>query len=137
MRSLAQLAGFVDENDFPELLMMYSVGASMLRCIQEPYRRNEIKQGYKYLICDIGGTKVKMNLYETKEPLDANSNILSERQCNWDTNYMKKPCQLFVGAQDIRKLLEIHALSLLRKTRTDLSTRDEIVGFMKLVDDIF
>lgn len=114
LKSLTQTAGIVDKHDHPNRLIMYSEEASILRYLQEPHHRTDrIKQGHTYLICDIGGSKVKMSLYEIKEPRDTRNNMKGEQRCDWDINYMNELPQLSVGAQSVIKRCEAYVLSRL------------------------
>lgn len=122
LKSLVQIAGIIDENDHPARLIMYSEEASILRYLQEPNDR--IKQGHKYLICDVGGSKVRMSLYEIKEPLDTRNNMKGERYCHWDKNFMKEDPELPVGAQNIVKQCEAYVLSKLSTPDTNFTLED-------------
>ncbi|CAO3657358.1 unnamed protein product [Mucor hiemalis] len=113
LRSLVQKAGIINEQDHPGRLLMYSEGASLLRALQQPKFGGIINQGCTYMICDIGGSSVKMSLFDITEPLDARSDIKGERFCEWDVNYMKKPPQLSIGLQNIIKQCEFYVLSRL------------------------
>lgn len=125
LKSLAQAAGIVDKHDHPFRLIMYSEEASILRYLQEPHSPDRMKQGHKYLICDIGGSKVKMSLYEIKEPRNTRNNMKGEQLCDWDTNYMNEPPQLFVGAQSVIKRCEKYVLSRLSLPENMFSLEEE------------
>ncbi|CAO3657257.1 unnamed protein product [Mucor hiemalis] len=117
LRSLVQLAGVVSEHDHPDRLLMYSEGASILRALQDPtfssyYNRGDfIKSGYKYLICDVGGSKVKMNTYIMKLPPGTSTDIKVEYKCDWDENYTKLPARLLKGTHNLHEQCKEYLLS--------------------------
>ncbi|CAO3620620.1 unnamed protein product [Mucor hiemalis] len=113
LRSLVQMAGIIDEQDHHDRLMMYNEGESALRALQLPVYEGIIKQGCTYMICNIGGSKVKMSLFDIKEPLDSRNNIKGASLREWDVNYMNQSPQLSIGLQNIFKQHELYILSRL------------------------
>ncbi|CAO3657354.1 unnamed protein product [Mucor hiemalis] len=113
LRSLAQMAGIVDKHDHPDRLLMYSEGASILSHLQVLNMGHNIKQGYTYLICDMGGTGIRMSLYDVKEPSNTSNNFKSESYHDWDMKYSKEPSQLLIGARDISVQCQRYILSRL------------------------
>ncbi|CAO3657385.1 unnamed protein product [Mucor hiemalis] len=132
LRSLIQKAGIIDEQDHPGRLLMYSEGASVLRVLQTPDFDGIIKQGYTYMVCDMGGSKVKMSLFDIKEPLNTRTDIKGERLRQWDINYMMEPSQLFKGLRDIERQCEIYILSRLPVfvKRYNVDENDSQDGFL-------
>lgn len=115
LRSLAQIAGIVDKGDHPDRLLMYGEGESIIRILQEPNHcfSNNIKHGYRYLICDMKDTEIKMSMYNIELPVDAETNIKVGQRCDWDINYMNEPPQLRIGTQDLLKKCETYLKSKL------------------------
>ncbi|CAO3628313.1 unnamed protein product [Mucor hiemalis] len=138
LRSLAQMAGFVDAHDHQDRLMLFSEGASILRMLQEPYMNENIKQGRRYLICDMGGSKIKSSLHHIKEALNTANNIKGEIYCDWDVNYMKEPSRLPLGMQDIERSCEAYLLSRLfpSSTTTDFLDQKELTDLDRFVRSV-
>lgn len=111
LRSLVQMAGIIDENDHPDRLMMYNEGESIIRALQTPSYTGSIKQGYTYLVCDVGGGHVKMSLIDVKEPDITRKNIKKAVFREWDVNYAKVPSRLLVGKESFLKSAETFLLS--------------------------
>lgn len=115
LRSLVKLSGMLGEHDHPDRLLMYSEGASILRALQYPlhsqFNGDIIKAGYKYLICDVGGSKVKMNSYIMKLPPGTGTNIKVEYRCDWDENYTKVPSRLPFGTQNLNEKCKTYLIS--------------------------
>ncbi|CAO3657343.1 unnamed protein product [Mucor hiemalis] len=103
LRSLVQRAGVINEQDHPDRLLMYSEGASALRALQTTDYAGIIKQGYRYMVCDIGRSKVKMSIYDIIEPLDTRVDTKGERFCEWDVNYMNEESTLVMNTKSFRQ----------------------------------
>ncbi|CAO3657383.1 unnamed protein product [Mucor hiemalis] len=124
-RSLVQKVGVIEEEDHPGRLLMYSEGASVLRALKTPKFDGIIKQGY-YMVCDIGGSKVKMSLFDVTEPRDTRNNIKDARFREWDVKYMVEPSQLSIRLQNIIKRYELYILSMLSPSVKMFNTDDNI-----------
>lgn len=84
LKSLAIQGGIVSETDHQQRLIMYGETEAILRFVQEQgkdSKKNEnLKQGHGYLVCDLGGSKVKMQHYTIIEPING---VLGERRMKW------------------------------------------------------
>jgi hypothetical protein len=144
LRALAIRAGIVSEQDHPRRLIMYGEAEAILRYVQESGCSPTIKlrQGHKYMICDLGGSKVKMHLYSITEPQDSFNSMLGESQCKWNVENADNPVLEF-GSQNILEGLETYALNELfpgsNFTVKDLEDRlvDRRKDFGKFIEGLF
>lgn len=111
LRGLAIAAGIVGATDHAQRLIMYGETEAILRFVQEEGKEKEsavnLRQGHEYLICDLGGSKVKMHHYAIIEPID---NVLGERLLKWQGQLGPELCQ---GGRNIVENLEKLALKKL------------------------
>lgn len=125
LRSLVQMAGIIDENDHLDRLLMYGEGESVIRALQTPNFTCFLKQGYTYLICDMGGSDVKMSLFDVKEPDITRNNTKKAVFREWDINYATVPSRLFIGTESFLKPAETYLLSRL-STSSQAFTVDDV-----------
>lgn len=113
LKSLAVEAGIVSAGDHPQRLIMYDETEAVLRFVQEQSKhhskRAQLKQGHEYLVCDVGGTKVKMGHYTMKEPI--HDGVLGQRRMPWPTNEI--PSTFVQGGKNIVENLELLAVKKL------------------------
>lgn len=148
VRALFELAGLVKKRDHPNRLLMYSEGVSVMRALQTPKFPGAVKQGYSYLVCDMGVNHVNMNLMEVKELYHNTSNDIKKTICReWDVNYAKVPSRLSIGAESQLKSLEAYLISRLSTSykrftlddvyREDGALFDRRQDFHSLANQIF
>ncbi|KAI9268611.1 hypothetical protein EDC94DRAFT_582128 [Helicostylum pulchrum] len=108
LRDLVIRAKVISEEDHPQRLIMYNEAESILRYVQEDIKdRNspvKLKQGHNYLICDLGGSEIKVHYYQMIELIDNSEDILRVKRLTWPDNYVKN--RIPEGGQHIVKKLE-------------------------------